>query len=151
MAKGKYQEWLTKDGLILLKKWARDGCTDKEIADNMGISRETFYKWKANYTDISDALKKTKNIVNAELEETTIKNAQEHEYEEVIITKRLNKDTGEMEVVEEKRIKKVMPSNPLLLMFLMKNRMPEQYKDKQDVAVSGAIPTVISGAEKLED
>ena len=32
MAKGKYAEWITEDGLLLLEGWARDGLTD-EYAD----------------------------------------------------------------------------------------------------------------------
>ena len=43
MAKGKYHDWLTEDGLLQLKGWARDGLDDKEIADKIGIGRTTFY------------------------------------------------------------------------------------------------------------
>ena len=54
MAKGKYQEWLTEEGLLQLESWARDGLTDEQIASNMGISRETLSQWKKKYSDISD-------------------------------------------------------------------------------------------------
>ncbi|WP_201261389.1 hypothetical protein [Lactococcus lactis] len=37
--KGKYEEWLTAEGLILLEGWARDGLTDEQIAKNIGIKR----------------------------------------------------------------------------------------------------------------
>ena len=43
MAKGKYQEWLTEDGLTKLEAWARDGLTDEQIAKNIGIKRPTLY------------------------------------------------------------------------------------------------------------
>ena len=45
MAKGKYQEWLTKEGLLRLQGWARDGLSDEQIAANMGITDSTFYEW----------------------------------------------------------------------------------------------------------
>ena len=35
MAKGKYEYWLTDDGLLLLAAWARDGLTDEQIANNI--------------------------------------------------------------------------------------------------------------------
>ena len=31
MAKGKYQEWLTPDGITRLEAWARDGLTTEEL------------------------------------------------------------------------------------------------------------------------
>ena len=45
MAKGKYQEWLTPDGLLLLEGWARDGLSDEQISHNIGIRTSTFYEW----------------------------------------------------------------------------------------------------------
>ena len=44
MAKGKYEYWLTNEGLILLEGWARDGLTDEQIAHNMGITSKTLYE-----------------------------------------------------------------------------------------------------------
>ncbi len=32
MAKGKYQEWITEDGLLQIEGWARDGLSDLQIA-----------------------------------------------------------------------------------------------------------------------
>lgn len=40
-AKGKYTEWLTDEGLVKIEGWARDGLTNEQIAQNMGITRET--------------------------------------------------------------------------------------------------------------
>lgn len=68
MAKGKYQEWLTPDGITRLEAWARDGLTDEQIAHNAGISRSTLAKWRTDHQDISDALKKGKEVVDYEVE-----------------------------------------------------------------------------------
>jgi hypothetical protein len=46
MAKGKYKEWLTEEGLLLIEGWARDAMTNKQIAENIGINPKTFYDWK---------------------------------------------------------------------------------------------------------
>lgn len=82
MAKGKYQEWLTKEGLIVLEGWARDGLTDEQIAHNIGIQRTTLYDWKKKYPDISDTLKRGKEVVDREVENALHKSAVGYEYTE---------------------------------------------------------------------
>jgi len=77
VAKGKYEEWLTAEGLILLEGWARDGLTDEQIAKNIGIKRPTLYEWKKRHPDISDALKKGKAVIDYEVENALLKNALE--------------------------------------------------------------------------
>lgn len=77
MAKGVYKQWRTKDGLTLLQGWARDGLTDVQIAHNCGITVKTLYEWKNKYSDISDALKKGKEIVDYEVENALLKRAKQ--------------------------------------------------------------------------
>lgn len=68
MAKGKYQKWLEPEGLLLLEGWARDGLTDEQIAQKMGISRKTLIDWKNKYSDICDTLKKGKEVADYAVE-----------------------------------------------------------------------------------
>ena len=63
MAKGKYEQWLTEEGLLQLEAWARNGLTDEQIAANMGITRSTLNEWKKKYSDISDTLKRVKTLL----------------------------------------------------------------------------------------
>ena len=57
MAKGRYQKWLESENLVLLEGWKRNGLTDKQIAENMGISVNTLNKWKQRFAQIRQALK----------------------------------------------------------------------------------------------
>lgn len=75
MATSKVEYWLTSDGLTLLAGWARDGLTDEQIAKNMNISRSTLNEWKNKHSDISNTLKKNKEIVDYEVENALYKNA----------------------------------------------------------------------------
>ncbi len=75
MAKGKYREWvnpetgkLTKDAAILVAGWGRDGLTDEQIAGKMRISPSTLYEWERKFPEISEAIKKGKEIVDYEVE-----------------------------------------------------------------------------------
>lgn len=74
-AKSKLTEWLDPDHLILLKGWAREGLTDAQIMNNMGISNWTFYEWKKKSPEFTEALKPMKDIVDYEVECALLKNA----------------------------------------------------------------------------
>jgi uncharacterized protein (DUF433 family) len=124
VAKGKYQKWLTKDGLTILEAWARDGLTDEQIAHNMGITKSTLYAWKAKYPEFSDALKKGKEVVDIEVENALLKRAIGFEYTETRIE----------ETEREKKIittKKFMPPETAAAFIWLKNRKPKQWRDKQ--------------------
>ena len=75
MARGKFEYWLTEDGLTLLEGWARDGLTDEQIARNMGVAYSTFRVWKDKYPAISAALKTSKEIVDYEVENALLNKA----------------------------------------------------------------------------
>lgn len=77
MAKGKYEKWLKKENLLLLEGWARDGLTDEQIAKNIGITVSTFYEWKKKYSEISESLKKGKEVVDYEVENALLFSALE--------------------------------------------------------------------------
>ena len=77
VAKGKYEKWKTKEGLVLLRGWARDGLTDEQIAKNMGITASTLYAWKNTHSEISEALKNGKEITDYFVENALLKAAME--------------------------------------------------------------------------
>lgn len=77
MAKGKYEKWLNGENLLLLEGWARDGLTDEQIAKNIGITVSTFYEWKKKYSEISESLKKGKEVVDYEVENALLSSALE--------------------------------------------------------------------------
>lgn len=82
MAKGKYEFWLSPEGLLKLEGWARDGLTDEQIAGKVGISRSTLNEWKHKYSDISDTLKRGKEIVDIQVENALLKRALGYSYNE---------------------------------------------------------------------
>lgn len=75
VAKGKYERWLEPDGLTLLEGWARDGLTDEQIAHNCGITATTLYDWKNRFTEISEALKRGKEVVDYQVENALLNKA----------------------------------------------------------------------------
>lgn len=75
MTRASHKDWHSKEQLEKLQGWARDGLTDGQIASNVGCSRSTLNEWKRRYSDISDALKKGKHIVDVEVENSLLKKA----------------------------------------------------------------------------
>lgn len=73
--KGKYEEWLAPDKLVLIQGWARDGLTDEQIAHNIGCAVGTLYAWKDKYHEFSEALKKGKEVVDFEVENALLNRA----------------------------------------------------------------------------
>lgn len=73
MAKSKWEQ--VKDKLVLVEGWARDGLTDIQIAEKLGISKDTLYEYKKKYPDFSDSLKKGKEIVDYAVENALLKSA----------------------------------------------------------------------------
>ncbi len=128
----KYTEWLTKEGLLRIQGWARDGLSDEQIAKNIGVSRSTLNEWKKRFPDISDTLKKGKDVADREVENALFKRAKGYEFTEV--TEELM-DSGELRVT--KKVRKQVAPDTGAAAFWLKNRKPDIWRDKQEVEHTG--------------
>ena len=121
-----YEQWEKdgelKDKLILIQGMARDGLTQQQIADNLGINVDTLIEYKKKYTDFSEALKKGKEVVDIEVENALLKRALGYKYDEVTY------ENG----VETKRVTKEVQPDTTAQIFWLKNRKPKNWKDKQN-------------------
>lgn len=137
--RGKYAEWLTNEGLIKLEGWARDGLTDEQIAQNIGIVPSTLYAWINRYSEISEALKRGKEVVDRQVENALLKRALGYQYDEVTHERDFNEETGEVELMPTKIVRKEVAPDTTAQIFWLKNRKPEQWRDRQDIQHSGHI------------
>lgn len=119
LAKGKYQFWLENDQLIRLQGWARDGLTDEQIANNMGIALSTFYDWKNKYVEFSDALKETKDICDR--------------------------------AVENALYQKALSGDTTAMIFWLKNRKRNEWRDRIEQSVDANIEQLIEVNVSIED
>lgn len=119
-----YEQWEKngelKDKLILIQGMARDGLTQQQIADNLGINVDTLIEYKKKYTDFSEALKKGKEVVDIEVENALLKRALGYKYDEVTY------ENG----VETKRVTKEVQPDTTAQIFWLKNRKPNNWKDR---------------------
>ena len=136
---GKYEDWLTEDGLLKVQGWARDGLSNEQIAHNIGINKDTLYEWQKRFSDFSDALKKGKEVVDREVENALLKRAMGYEYDEVTQEPVTDKDTGVTEMRVTKRVTKQIVPDVTAQIFWLKNRKPQEFRDKHDVDLSGHV------------
>lgn len=135
----KYEQWLTEEGLLQLEAWARNGLTDEQIAANIGISRSTLNEWKNRFSDISDTLKRGKEIVDIQVENALLKRALGYTYKETTREAQFNPQTEKYEMVVTKEVTKEVVPDTTAQIFWLKNRKPEEWRDKKDVEHSGSV------------
>ncbi len=70
----KYDEYV-KPKLAMVKNWARDGYTDKQIAERLNIKVSTFYAYKKEFSEFSESLKEGKDEIDYLVENALLKNA----------------------------------------------------------------------------
>ena len=131
IAKSKY-ETDVKPRLVEIEAWKRDGLTDEQIFKNLGISRDTFYKYKEKYSDLSEAIKKGKEVADIEVENALFKRAIGYKYKEVI---KEVKDIDGKKTTYVKEVIKEIPGDVGAQIFWLKNRKSSKWKDKQDIDI----------------
>lgn len=127
MAKSKVEYWLTSDGLTLLEGWARDGLTDEQIMHNMGIqSKSTFYGYKKRYPNISNALKKGKEVADYEVENALFKRALGYTIQ--VKEQKIDRDGCVHDLVKDIHV----PADVTAQIYWLNNRKPKQWRNKRD-------------------
>ena len=147
VANGKYQDWLTPDGLLRLEGWARDGLTDEQIAHNAGISPSTLYVWKDKFPELSEALKHGKDVVDRQVENALLKRALGYSYTEVRV------EESEKDGQKVTRTKKFIPPDTTAQIFWLKNRKPAQWRDRPvaEEYNAGQLDALIRGLKEGAD
>lgn len=142
MCKGKYQEWLTEEGQVRLQGWARDGLSDEQLAEKMGICSSTFYAWKNKYPEISEALREGKEVADRRVENALYNSCFDRKItiRKPFKVKEVYYDNGkrcEKEHLEYGEEDVPIPANEKAQEFWLANRKPEAWSRKEKLEVSG--------------
>lgn len=145
--KSKY-ETNVQPRLLEIAAWCRDGLDDKQIAEKLGISHESFYKYKRENVEFADTLKETKEIADIKVENSLNKNANGYDYEEqtVVMKKEViykdGKRVKEITYPEVITLTKHKEAETKAQMFWLQNRKPEKWRNQSQVELK---------VSKLED
>jgi hypothetical protein len=148
--KGLYKEWLEADNLIRLEGWARNGLTDEMIAHNIGITTTTLYDWKKKYPQFAESIKRGKEVVDIMVENALLKSAMGYKYDEVVKERVFDYETETSIVVEVKRTTKEVAPNPTSLIFWLKNRKPEAWRDTKNIDASVEVRNPFEGIDTAD-
>jgi transposase len=142
--RGKYEKMKVSDRLPEIEGWARDGYRDKDIYTALGISHQTYYTWLDKYPELAEAVRRGKEVIDAEVENKLFESAMGREFWEV--TEELG---PEGDLIVTKRVKKYVKPEVGAQIFWLKNRKPDVWRDKQHTEISGGIE--VSNLDYMSD
>lgn len=140
----KYERDNWGEKLEVVEGWARDGLTDEQIAQKMGISRSTLATYKNKYPDFLNALKKGKEVVDRKVENALLKRALGYEIEE---TKKIISESGSQKKRIEKKTKHIKPDTTAQI-FWLKNRKPELWRENEGDKAKEKLNEVVQAMKK---
>lgn len=120
----------TDDIPARVKAWCMDGLIEKQIYKKLGVSHDTFNRWKNEKPELSEALKQGKEKVDDGVEESLLKRAMGYEYEEVHTS--VSSRGGES-FTEVRKVKKMCVADVTAQIFWLKNRRPKKWREKQEI------------------
>lgn len=115
---------------------AMEGLTDKDIAFRMKIAKSTLYKWEIEHPEFSDSLKISKEPANARVKQSLFKRACGYTEKEKKIIVEMDKD-GNQKPARIETTEKAIPADVGAICFFLKNRLPDEFRDKRDVEIIG--------------
>jgi hypothetical protein len=121
------------------------GAKDTELADFFNVSERTLNTWKKKQPKFLQSMKKGKIQADAKVAERLFKRATGYEYKEVYWEKVDSKEklekTPDSQIQKDQYKKKVVTKelapDSIAGMFWLKNRQPENWRDKQEHELSG--------------
>ena len=127
--RGKYHDWVTEEGLLKIEGWARDGLTDKQIAEQkIGVNESTLHRWKKTHPQLMQVLKKGKEVVDREVENKLYRNAIGYEYEETKTIIDILPDGSKKQRVE--KMKKYAQPDTTAQIFWLRNRKGKAWSNR---------------------
>ena len=119
-----------KDSDIKLMRYMyRKGATDDEVAAEIEVGIATLHRWKKARPDFMDQIKSWKDEADEEVERSLYERAVGYSCQET----KLFCHEG-MIVAEE--ITKNYPPDPTSMIFWLKNRKKDEWRDKQEIDMS---------------
>jgi hypothetical protein len=124
---------------------AQLGATDMDLSKIFGVCESTLANWKQNYPMFLESIKRGKEVFDTQVvEQSLLRRALGYEITEVQTFK--GKDG---EVTGSKVICKHVAGDVTAMIFWLKNRSPERWRDRQEVAVEhDSLPELLKEAEE---
>lgn len=112
------------------------GATDSELAEFFEVNEDTVHEWKKRHPKFSESIKEGKAKADAEVANKLFHRALGYEVEEVaeVMYK------GKKETLISKR---QVPPDVTSMIFWLKNRRPDAWRDKQEIDMKTTLIEVV--------
>ncbi len=109
---------------------ATGGMTDEEMSKTIGVTRRTFDKWKADNPEFFLTLKDWKRTADEHVERSLYERACGYKHDDVHISNY----QGDITITD---ITKHYAPDPTSMIFWLKNRQPDKWRDKKEHGFTG--------------
>jgi len=130
----------TKLSPAMIEKYvelASQGATEQEIADKLGVCRDTIYQWARDSETFSYARKEARDSANDHVEAALFKMATGLKHR--VVKPMEVKDGDGVSHIELVEYEERLPPNPTSMIFWLKNRRPDRWRDKQELEVDSTV------------
>lgn len=129
--------------LALVKYHTSKGYTDKELAKIFGVTDTTINNWKIEYPEFFESLKDGKLLADKSVEASLYQRACGYSHPEIHITNYLGK-------IIQTPIIKHYPPDPTSMIFWLKNRQKENWRDKHELEHTGEVTITLKEGKETE-
>lgn len=102
------------------------GFTDVDLANLFEVAPSTLYLWKTQYPEFSEAISRSKDELDAAVEQSLYRRATGYDHKAVKI---FQHDGEALEVPYTEHY----PPDPTSMIFWLKNRQPQRWRDRQEI------------------
>jgi hypothetical protein len=114
------------------RKLCQLGATDIELGDFFGVRRETIWAWSQKHEEFSNALKAGKEAADERVTQSLYHRAVGYTFD----SEKVFQFQGD---IVRAPTKEHVPPDTTAMIFWLKNRRPQEWRDKREIEHSGAI------------
>jgi transcriptional regulator with XRE-family HTH domain len=120
---------------IAAKRLAMMGLTVPEIAQALEVAQSTIYDWRNGSKHFAEALESGRKIADGDVERSLLDRAKGYSHPEEKIF------CHDGEIIRAETVKRY-PPDTMAAIWWLKNRRPDEWKDKQEIEHSGSVDLV---------
>lgn len=120
------------ENLKMVQMLAKLGATNLEMAEALGVTLSTFHLWRNTHEEFSDAIKVGKDAADDRVAESLYQRAMGYSHPELDIR------VIDGAIVETPVMKHYAPDTTAAI-FWLKNRRPQEWRDKQEIEHTGEV------------
>lgn len=130
-----YEDWIQPERILLVQGWCKEGCTNKMLAEKMGISLSTLWKWQTKSKELREAIREGKEVTDFKVENALLRAALGYEHTDVKTTIRGSDQAEGKRNMKVEKITRYYPPNISAAVMWLCNRKPDQWRRNRDAIV----------------